>query len=126
MSKITVSIDLAKYKYVDLSLEESRDFLRYLEEKVGKMRDVDEAIRYIDNFDEFYNYMKKKFKEFIAIPHTPDDYIKSRVFIDKIRLYVKDSEKRVVFVLDRRVSKELIKEILNKLGYRDVVFEKLF
>lgn len=124
---IVVKIDLAKYRYVDLPIDEARKFIEYIRSVYGNIRDVEEALRYIENFDEFYNFMKKKFKEFIAIPHRPDDYIKSRVVIDKVRLY-RDEEgnERVVFVLDRSVKREFIEEGLKRLGYTRVVFEKLF
>ncbi len=126
MSKIVVKIDLAKYRYIDLDLDKAKEFLRYIEERFGRIRDVEEAERYIENFEEFYNFMKKKFKEFLAIPHRPDDYIKGRVVIDKVRLYKENGTRRVMFVLDRRVDREFIAEALKRLGYEEVVFEKLF
>ena len=124
--QIIVKIDLARYKYVDLDIDRAKMFLEKMREKFGSIRDIDESFRYIENFDEFFNLMKKKFKEFLALPHTPDDYIKSKVVIDKIRLYKSDSGKRVVFVLDRRVDRKLIEDLLKSIGYEKVVFEKLF
>ena len=117
--EVVVRIDIAKYKFVDLDAGTALKLLEALREAVSRdPSDVREVIRYIRNFDEFYEYMRRKFKDYIAPPHRPDDYIKGNVFVDKIKLYRGEhGEKRVVIVFDRRVKTSLIEEALRKLGF---------
>lgn len=117
--KIQLRIDLAKYKSVDLSVEEALQLLDKLVEKLGRATvDIEETKRYLRNFNEFYEYMQKKFKDYIAPPHRPDDYIKGNVVIDKVKLYVGNGgEKRVVLIFDRHVDRGLLESVLKELGY---------
>lgn len=126
MSKVIVEVDMAKYKSVDMPAQDAIKLLEKIAEITGKMTpDMQETIRYIRNFDEFYEYMRKKFKDYIAPPHRPDDYIKGNAVIDKVKLYKRDKEKHVVIIFDRRVSVEAIVEALKGLGY-DVEIKKAF
>lgn len=126
MQRVVVEVDMAKYKMVDLPGDEALKLL----EKIGEIRggltpDMQEVIRYIRNFDEFYTYMRKKFKDYIAPPHKPEDYIRGAVVVDKIKLYKEDEEKRVVIVFDRRVDVDIIVDALRALGYK-VEIKKVF
>ncbi len=125
--RIVVEVDLAKYKYVDLSAEEAARLLEVISEELGrKSQDLSEALRYIKNFEEFYEYMRKKFKDYIAPPKRPDDFIKGTVVVDKVKLYKSEAgEKRVVIVFDRRFDLEKLKEALKKLGYEEVEVKKV-
>lgn len=124
MKKIVVRIDLGKYKYVDLELSEAQKLLNEIVNKKGETRDLLEALRYLENFDEFYMYMKKKFKDFITPPKETKDLVSGRVVIDKLKLYTKDDVKRVVIVFDRRVDVEFLQQLLKTIGYDDVVIQK--
>ena len=128
MAKIVVELDLAKYKYVDLPAEEAEKLLEAIAEVLGRRtQDLNEALRYIRNFDEFHEYMRKKFKDFIAPPKRPDDFIKGTVIVDKVKLYKgDDGSKRVVIVFDRRVDLEKLKEALRKIGYDEIEVRKSF
>ncbi len=122
---ITIRLDLAKYRYVDLPAEKALELLNAVAELLGKRTsDMQEVERYIRNFNEFYEFMKKKFKDYLAPPHKPDDYIRGDVVIDKVRLYIEGDNKRVTLVFDRRVDIELIKRALEKIGYSEVKVEK--
>ncbi len=126
MAKAVVEVDLAKYKYVDLPAADAEKLLEAMAEVLGRRtQDLNEALRYIRNFEEFYEYMRKKFKDFIAPPKRPEDFIKGTVIVDKVKLYkTEGGEKRVVIVFDRRVDVEKIKEALKNIGYEDVEVKK--
>jgi hypothetical protein len=125
MAEAVVRLDLAKYKYVDLPAEKALELLNAIADLIGKRTsDMQEAERYIRNFNEFYEFMRKKFKDYIAPPHRPDDYIRGDVVIDKVRLYMEGDERRVVLVFDRRIDVELLRKALNKIGYENVRVEK--
>lgn len=124
MKKITVKIDLGKYKYVDLELSEAQKLLNEIANRRGETRDLLEALRYLKNFDEFYMYMKKKFKDFITPPKEPKDLVSGRVVVDKLKLYTRDDVKRVVIVFDRRVDIEFLQQLLKTIGYDDIVIRK--
>jgi len=117
---VEIRVDMAKYKYVDLGID---DALRLLDELkrlyAGGKGDFDEVARYIVNFDEFYTYMKRRFKDYMPLPHKPEDYMHGRVVIDKVKLYVDDNGvKRIVLVFDRRVRTDDVRSALEKIGYK--------
>jgi len=118
-------IDLGKYKYIDLPLDKAIEFVDKAIEIYGETLDLSETNRYVKNFDEFYGYMKRKFKDFIAPPKSSREVVLGKVFIHKIKLYVQGSnEKRVLLVVDRRVSLDILRKILNGIGYNNVKVEK--
>ncbi len=126
MPKAVIEVDLAKYKYVDLPAADAEKLLEAMAEVLGRRtQDLNEALRYIRNFEEFYEYMRKKFKDFIAPPKRPEDFIKGTVIVDKVKLYkTEGGERRVVIVFDRRVDVEKIKEALKNIGYEEVEVKK--
>lgn len=125
MASIEIMIDLGKYKYIDLPLDKAIEFVDKAIEIYGETLDLDETSRYVKNFDEFYGYMKRKFKDFIAPPKSSREVVLGKVFIHKVKLYVQGSnEKRVLLVVDRRVSLDILKKILNDIGYDNVKVEK--
>ncbi len=117
MKTAIVEIDLAKYKYVDLPLEDAKKLLYKLQNEREGATDISEVLRYLDNFKEFYEYLQKKFKDYLVVPHKPDDYIRGEVLIDKVKLYIDRGEKRAVIVFDRRVSTDFLTNILSSIGY---------
>lgn len=121
---IVIKIDMGKYKYVDLPLEDAQKLLENIVSARGETRDLTESIRYLKNFDEFYNYMKKKFKDFITPPKEPKDLMLGKVVVDKVKLYVEDSEKRVLIVFDRRVDTSFIEGMLKAVGYDEISIQK--
>jgi hypothetical protein len=125
-SEIVVRVDFSKYKYVDLSVEEALSLLDALAEAMGRETpDVGETRRFLRNFDEFYEYMRKKFKDYMVPPHRPDDYIRGNVVIDKVKLYKNGDERRVVIVVDRRVPLDYVVKALESLGYNVRVEKEL-
>jgi len=125
LASIEIMIDLGKYKYIDLPLDKAIEFVDKAIEIYGETLDLNETNRYVKNFDEFYGYMKRKFKDFIAPPKSSREVVLGKVFIHKVKLYVQGSnEKRVLLVVDRRVSLDILKKILNDIGYNNVKVEK--
>ena len=124
MEKISVKIDLGKYKYVDLSLDKAIEFIEKAIELHGPTQDLEETLRYLRNFDEFYRYMKKKFKDFITPPKSSKELVEGRVFIHRLKLYMDGVSKRVLLVIDRRVGSDVVKQVLSMIGYTEGVFEK--
>ena len=116
--KITILIDMGKYRHITLPVDEAREQLNIIAKKLGKRtNDIDEAQRYIANFDVFYEMMKKKFKDSLAPPKSVDDMIRGNIVVDRIIL-AKEGDKRIVtIVFDRRVPLDSIKEALKDLGY---------
>jgi len=118
MKKVKILVDGGKYKWVELPKEEALELLEKIEGRLGKSpRDLQETMRYLRHFDEFYRDMKKRFKDFIAPPHSLDDMIRGIVVVDKISLKKEDGKDIATIVFDRRISVDLLKEILNEMGY---------
>ena len=116
--KTTILIDMGKYRHVTLPVDEARELLNIIAEKLGKRtNDIDEAQRYIANFDVFYEMTKKKFKDSLAPPKSVDDMIRGNIVVDRVIL-AKEGDKRIVtIVFDRRVPLDSIEEALKDLGY---------
>ena len=116
--RAVIEIDFAKYKSVKLPRDDAELLLNVLTDLLGKStNDLQETLRYIRNFDEFFEYMRKKFKDYLAPPHRADDYIRGEAVIDKIKLIKENNEKYVLIVFDRRVKEDIISDALRRLGY---------
>ncbi len=116
--KITLLIDLGKYKHITLPAEDASRLLNIITQKIGKQTfDVEEAQRYIANFDVFYEVMKKKFKDSLAPPKSINDMIRGNIIVDRVILIKENGERKVTIVFDRRIPVDKIKEALEELGY---------
>jgi hypothetical protein len=109
----------SKYGYiiVETSVDLALRLLRSIIEKIGgETTDLSDTIRILENFDEYYSLMSKKFKEYLVPQKKESDFIKGRVFIDKIKLSRGHAgEKYVLIQFDRRVKKEFLEDILNNI-----------
>ncbi|MEM0285290.1 MAG: hypothetical protein QXZ22_05620 [Sulfolobales archaeon] len=103
------------YIHLELSLENALRFLKLLKKKKGVYEDIEDSIRILENFDAFYEYIRKKHKEYVAPRKNEVDMLAGRVTVDKIKLEV-DKIKKVTIVFDKRVKIEEITEILRDLG----------
>ncbi|MEB2836279.1 MAG: heavy-metal-associated domain-containing protein [Desulfurococcales archaeon] len=122
--KVKVEIDLGKYISVELPAEEAERLIRHLTERLGyESQDASEALRYIRNFDAFYEIAKKKFKDYLVPPKSMNDMIRGTVLVDRLKL-IKDGEKRVVVTFDRRVPLDEVLAALKDLGYEAEVVRR--
>jgi len=103
------------YIHLELSLEDALRFLKLLRKKKGVYEDIEDSIRILENFDAFYEYIRKKHKEYVAPRKNEVDMLAGRVTVDKIKLEV-DKIKKVTIVFDKRVKIEEITEVLRDLG----------
>ena len=122
--KVKVEIDLGKYISVELPAEDAERLIRRLAERLGyESQDASEALRYIRNFDAFYEIAKKKFKDYLVPPKSMNDMIRGTVLVDRLKL-VKDGGKRVVVTFDRRVPLDEVLAALKDLGYEAEVVKR--
>ncbi len=113
-----VSVDMGRYKSVEVSLEESEKLLVEISRQLGvESQDLDEALRVLRNFDSFYDMARRKFKDYIVPSKSLNDMIKGTVIVDRVKLIKEGDERRVVITFDRRVKEDVIIEALKKLGY---------
>lgn len=103
------------YVHLELSLEDAIRVLKHLREKRGGREDIEDSIRILENFDVFYEYARKKYKEYVAPRKNEADMLAGRVTIDKIKLEA-DGFKRVTIVFDKRVNVEEIMGALKELS----------
>jgi len=80
-------------------------------------KDVMEALRIVRNFDEFYEFQEKKFKDYLVPDKDISDMIRGAVVVDSLKLIKRGDVKEVLVTFDRRVSEEVIAEALKDLGY---------
>jgi hypothetical protein len=117
---IDIVIDLARSPHVDLGVEEAVKLLKCIEEKAWSTRDLSETIRILNNFEEFYRYMRKKFEDYITPPKNSADSILGKVIVHKLRLYKTNETKRVEILFDRRFTVDIIIDCLKELGYTSI------
>lgn len=116
--KAQLSEVIGQYIAVKLDAEGAIKLLETLRAKLGKGgEDVDDAIRMIRNFDAFYDFMRKKFKEYLTPKKNLSDMIKGLVIVDKIKLIKENDTKYVVILFDRSIRKGDVLAALSELGY---------
>lgn len=116
--KVIVEIDMGRYKYVELDLDDAEKLLREVTKRLGfDSQDASETFRIFRNFDAFYEMAKKKFKDYIVPSKSMNDMILGRVIVDKVKLVKEGEKRRVGIIFDRRVGENVIKESLEALGY---------
>ncbi len=127
MVEIKVTVDIGKYKWVRLPLEEAVKLLNKVSELLGwRSGDVDEALRYMEHFDEFYSMMRRKFKEFLVPIKRSSDMIRGRVVVDKLKLEKEGDQKIVTLVFDRRVDLRVVVDALENIGFEVEVEKRVF
>ncbi len=116
--KARISEVIGQYVAVELDVEGAIKLLETLREELDKGgEDVDDAIRMLRNFDTFYEFARKKFKEYLTPKKNMTDLIKGRVLVDKLKLIKKDDQRSAVIIFDRSVKRDSIVQALQKLGY---------
>jgi len=115
--RVRVEIDLGRYISVELTADDAERLIRKISERLGyESQDASEALRYIRNFDAFYEMAKRKFKDYLVPPKSMNDMIRGTVLIDRIKL-IREDGRRVVVTFDRRVPLEEITAALKDMGY---------
>ena len=104
------------YVYMDASVEDAERILKEIAKVRGETEDLMDALRILKNFNTFYGVMKRKFKEFIAPRKRESDLILGKVVIEKLKLYVKNKERRVTVVFDKRFKLEELKGVMESIG----------
>lgn len=123
--KVKVIIDLGKYINVKLEAADAEKLVREVSKLLGyESQDASEALRYIRNFDAFYDVMKKKFKDHLAPPKSINDMIMGTVIVDSLKLEKEGDKRYVTIVFDRRVPVDVVEKALNSLGYEVEVEKK--
>ncbi len=116
---------IGQYVAVEIDVEGALKLLEELHEATGKGgEDLNDTIRMIKNFDAFYEFMRKKFKDYLTPKKNMSEMIKGLVLVDKIKLIKRDGGKYVMIIFDRSVPREAIEEALKKLGYEFEVESK--
>jgi len=116
--KVVVEIDLGKYINVELPLNDAEKLLSIITKRLGyETEDLSETLRYLRNFDAFYEVAKKKFKDYLVPPKSMNDMIRGRVIVDKVKLLKEGETRRVIISFDRRMKLDVVVDSLKDLGY---------
>jgi len=115
---IIVKVIIGNYKYVEIPIEEAESLLQALLENFpNKEKDIKEVARIIRNFDVFYEIARKKFKNYILIPHDTSDMLRGAVLFDKVKLVSDEEGKKIGLFFDRSISVDDVVRVLKSLGY---------
>lgn len=116
--RINLKILIGNYKYIEISITKMLDFLEILNRKFpDKFKDISEVKRIVKNYDVFYDIAKRKFKDYILIPHEPSDMLRGRILFDKIKLIKNNHDRKIGLIFDKSIKLEDIVEALNSLGF---------
>ncbi len=121
--KTKIILDITRSPHVVLGVEEAIDLLRCLGDRKGYTRDLSESLRMVENFDEFYGYMRRKFKDYLTPPKDPRDSLLGRIVVHKLKLF-EENGRRVEIVFDRRFNLVNIKECLKEIGFEEIEVER--
>jgi hypothetical protein len=101
------------YPYIECDIENGIKIIERLSQKLGfESEDMRDAIRILNNYNEFYSYAKRKGKEFIVPSKRESDFIRGRVVIDKIKPL---DTRNIMIIFERRIDKRLLEEIIKEL-----------
>ncbi len=103
------------YLYLEADVDTILKILKTLRDKRGFREDIEDSIRILENFDAYYELMRKKYKEYISPRKNEADMISGAVTIDKIKLE-HDKQRKATIVFDKRVRQEDIVNIIKELN----------
>ncbi|MFZ8791053.1 MAG: hypothetical protein ACO2OS_02050 [Thermosphaera aggregans] len=119
MKEVKVVIDIARSARVTLSGDEALRLLAVIREMKGPTRDLTEAYRIIASFEEYYNYSRRRFEDYIFVPKDPRESLEGKTVIQKLRL-IRNEGDFVEIVFDRRMDLNAIIEALKTIGCEKV------
>ncbi|MFP3265742.1 MAG: hypothetical protein RXO54_07930 [Acidilobus sp.] len=119
---MTLEVDMGKYKSVRVPLDVAERLIVDVSKRLNvESKDVIEALRIVRNFDEFYEFQQKKFKDYVVPDKDISDMIRGAVVVDSMKLIKEGNKKDVVITFDRRVREDVIEESLKSLGFEVIV-----
>lgn len=111
--KVKLHKTIGEYIVLETFIDDAIKILNILSQNLGREgEDVRDTIRMIKHFDDFYNLMKKKFKEYLTPRKDMSDILRKRVLIDKLKLIKRDNTKVVELILDRSITMDQVLAIL--------------
>jgi len=118
LKKAIISKAIGNYITVEINAADVPNFLEELRKFLKRGgEDINDTIRMIKNFDIFYDFMIRKFKEYLVPKKDLSDLIRGNVIIDKIKLIRDGNKKKVLIMFDRSIKESEIIEVLNQLGF---------
>jgi len=122
LASVTLEVDMGKYKSVTVPLDVAERLIVDVSKRLNvESKDVMEALRIVRNFDEFYEFQQKKFKDYVVPDKDISDMIRGAVVVDSMKLIKEGNKKDVVITFDRRVREDVLEESLKSLGFEVIV-----
>jgi hypothetical protein len=122
LASVTLEVDMGKYKSVRVPLDVAERLIVDVSKRLNvESKDVMEALRIVRNFDEFYEFQQKKFKDYVVPDKDISDMIRGAVVVDSMKLIKEGNKKDVIITFDRRVREDVLEESLKSLGFEVIV-----
>lgn len=121
---IKITIDLARSPHVVLDDKNTVELVKCLFEETGGTRDLEETLRIVKNFDEYYRFSKRKFEEYITPQKDHREVVLGRAVVHKLRLFMEDNNRKVELIFDRRFDIKVLENCLKNIGFKEIVIEK--
>jgi hypothetical protein len=91
--------------------------MKAIRDSLGRnTEDVNDTIRILEHFDEFYDSMKRRSRDYIAPKKNEADLVKGIAVVEKIRLMKEQGVNKAIIIFDKRVDDELIRKAASEAG----------
>ena len=122
--EVVVNVSLGGYMWIKLKADEAVKLIEQAYRMGRRTRDLEETMRILRNFEEFYRLQVRKNKSFLTPPKELKEELEGKVLIDKVRLEEKNGERFITILFDKRVKREFVKSLLEKIGFSKVIFNE--
>ena len=105
------------YTYVTGDVEDILALMKAMRDSLGRdTEDVNDTIRILEHFEEFYETMKRRSKDYIAPKKSEADLVRGIAVVEKIRLVKEQGTNRAIVIFDKRVDDDLLRRAASEAG----------
>lgn len=105
------------YTYVTGEVEDVLALMRAIRDSLGRnTEDVNDTIRILEHFEEFYETMKRRSKDYISPKKSEADLVRGVAVVEKIRLMKEQGVNEAIVIFDKRVDDALLRRAAAEAG----------
>ncbi len=105
------------YTYVTGDVEDVLALMKAIRDSLGRnTEDVNDTIRILEHFEEFYETMKRRSKDYIAPKKSEADLVRGVAVVEKIRLMKEQGVNKAIIIFDKRVDDDLLRRAASEAG----------
>ncbi len=110
------------YTYVTGEVEDVLALMKAIRDSLGRnIEDVNDTIRILEHFEEFYETMKRRSRDYIAPKKSEADLVRGVAVVEKIRLMKEQGVSKAIIIFDKRVDEDLLRKAASNAGIEILV-----